>query len=124
MKFILSSISVVLLCAATPTATVDDEDCAVSVTLIDWAGWGIDNCVDPCGTGTCSEGSRTDGNDVIAFCGCSVGGEPECCHMVLVSTSLGPFLPEAIGLCGAGNGCDAGTECTESGTTTRKGVCN
>lgn len=104
-------------------AVGDDEQCAGSVTKSSGGLWGIDNCNNSCGTGNCDAATYQNGNSWISYCGCPVGGEPDCCHMVLVSKNLGLFLPQKAGTCGATpNGCNPGS-CTVTGTTTQKAEC-
>jgi hypothetical protein len=105
---------------ATPVslARSDDEGCG-SVTAEKQAGAWL--FVGGCSGGQCSASEacaqRSGGSSGRKFCGCEDpgnpgGDEPECCHIVLISTNGGPWLPTAQGKCSQDQaGCPTGNLC-------------
>ena len=112
-------ILLILLCSSPALkahllTTVDDENCSPVTAEKTGGVWEFVNCGGAnCSPGSpCALGSTSGGGTVSYNCGCFADGEPECCHIVLVSINGGPKLPQATGNCSTQQaGCPAGNTC-------------
>lgn len=106
-----------------PASRLDANSCKDVTVSFSGGFWGHDNCsTTSCGTSNCAAYADDEGSTHTSTCGCG-GVAPTCCHVVLVSTNNGPFLPKKAGECGI-EGCSAGTCILESPTESiRKAKC-
>ena len=104
----------------------DANNCAAAKVSKAGLVWEFEDCVayncDP--TNPCNIGTIVGGGSQTNYCGCFSDGEAECCHIVLVSTGGGLFLPFAAGDCGTANCTKPGTcKRIDIGTTGAKAKC-